>query len=138
VFLFTGCNIFIQIPETTITARNDLVDLQVTVQGVTSDVDGVKLNNVTIGDIVFNSIRAGEETNPVATDVSGYVDIDIGSATATVAMVGLGGLIVRTDYTFEGIDPMETFVDEGEDNTVIFDEQTAGTIFSALAKKKAK
>jgi hypothetical protein len=138
VMLVSGCNIFIDLKPTTIKAQNDLENLEVTVKGVTSDVTAVDLSGVQIADVVFSRIDAGDITEAVETTESGSVDISIEAATATVALVGLGGSKVYQDYTFTGIDDMVTDISDGEDNTVIFNETTAGVVFSALAKKMAK
>ena len=134
---FTACTFVFDVKTTTVVAQNDLTDLQVTVGGSPNNVTGVNLKQVTIGDVYFTAINAGTATAPETTDVSGTVDIDIGAATATVKTVVLGQASY-TDVTISDIDKMQTDITSGEENTVIFDESTAGVVFSALAKKMAK
>ena len=74
---------------------------------------------------------AGSVTGEEDTDRSGIVNVFIASADAITYTFG-----IETVYPFEDIDPMETDIEEGEDNTVIFDEETAGVVFSALAKRR--
>ena len=137
VIMTVGCHFWIEVPvETTVRALNDLTDLEVTVNGVTSEVPNIDLDQVIIGDVVFSYISAGTVTEYREIGQSGTVDVSIGSATAEVALIGIGGLVVYQDFTFYDIDPMETDIEEGEDNTVIFDEETAGVVFSALAKRR--
>ena len=133
-----GCDIFIEVePDTTLRAENEMVDLEVTVNGTTSEVDGIDLFDVTVGDIQFSEVLAGTITSSAVTERSGSVNVFIGSADASVASYPLG--IRRVDvYTFEDIDPMGATIIDGELNTVTFDETTAGDIISALAKKMAK
>lgn len=133
-----GCDIFIEVePDTTLRAENNMVDLEVTVNGATSEVDGIDLFDVTVGDIQFSEVLAGTITSSAVTERSGSVNVFIGSADASVASYPLG--IRRVDvYTFEDIDPMETNIVDGELNTVTFDETTAGVVVSALAKKMTK
>lgn len=132
--LTAGCHFWIEVPvETTVRAQNDMTDLVVSVGGLSTDGVDIDLNGVTIGDVYFSKVRAGRVTGNEVTDRSGVVNVFIASADAITYPFG-----IETVFSFEDIDPMETDIEEGEDNTVIFDEETAGVVFSALAKKRIK
>ena len=127
-----SCHFWIEVPvETTVRAQNEMTDLEVSVYGETTSGVDIDLNGVTIGDVYFSKIPAGSVTGEEDTDRSGIVNVFIASADAITYTFG-----IETVYPFEDIDPMETDIEEGEDNTVIFDEETAGVVFSALAKRR--
>ena len=132
VIMTVGCHFWIEVPvETTVRAQNEMTDLEVSVYGETTSGVDIDLNGVTIGDVYFSKIPAGSVTGEEDTDRSGIVNVFIASADAITYTFG-----IETVYPFEDIDPMETDIEEGEDNTVIFDEETAGVVFSALAKRR--
>jgi hypothetical protein len=122
--------------KTTIVVKNELYDLEVTTRGVTTDIEKIDLLDVTIGDVNFTEIGGNTTTGPRSTTKSGTVSCTIASARATVLLSGLGGTIIRQDYTFSDIDPMEVSLKPFQENIVIFDETTAANIFSALAKRQ--
>jgi hypothetical protein len=133
-----GCEVTFYAPTpTTVRVRNDMTDLSVTVRNTTTNVESVDLINVTIGDLFFSRINAGSVTEREETARSGDVNIFIASAKAVVVTYPFGIRTVET-YTFNDIEPMVTTIESGEDNTVTFDEYTAGVVFSALAKKIAE
>jgi hypothetical protein len=135
VAVFSGCFFDVYVEPTTVRAQNDLYDLVLDVNGVESDVSGINLNAVVIGDVVYSRINAGEITNGKEIGEVGYVDVFIGSADVWYIERGMFVDFYYKD-TFEDIDPMETYIRENTLNTVVFDEETAGVIFSVLAKKR--
>ncbi len=127
IFIITSCHFWIMV-DTTVRARNELTDLQVTVNRLKGDVEAIDLIGVTIGDVFLGSIPAGTTTSEKVIKETGDVDVYINKATAY-----LGSIKIE----FEDIDPMETYISPGQLNTVVFDETTAGVVFSALAKKRS-
>jgi hypothetical protein len=112
---------------------NDLNSMSVDVNGATTDVDGIDLENVTIGDVGFSSIPYGTTSSEMVTYTYGGVAVDIGTA------VVLTNVLNQTvSVSFSNISPMSTTITRNVVNSVIFDQTTAGVIFSALAKKTAK
>jgi len=123
--LVSGCIVLQN--DTRVRAQNDLVNLSIDVNNVTTDVQGIDLNNVTVGDVLFTAVDAGEITSYAVTDQSGSVEISIEQAVAWLSST--------VSMSFTGISPMAGSLDHAKDNTVVFDESTAGVIFTALAKK---
>ena len=131
--LATGCILEVHVEPTTVRAQNDLYNLIVDVNGAESDVIAIDLKAVIIGDVVYSRINAGDITSTKEIDETGTVNVYIGSAEVTV-----DEFPIPITYIFEDIDPMETYIDANQLNTVVFDETTAGVIFSVLAKKLRK
>jgi hypothetical protein len=131
--LCSGCMLFVEVPTapaTTVRAENDLTNLSVDVNGQVTHVYNIDLTSVTIGDILYTHVYGGTLSSEVATSRRGTVDVTIGSADVTYA-TALGQAVT----TFYNIAPMQTTITEGTLNTVVFDTQTAGVIFAALAKR---
>jgi hypothetical protein len=132
--IISGCSIFVESPtDTTVEARNELVDLSVKVDNVTTNVSTIDLYDVEIGDAFFTSIKGGVTTVEKTLSTTGDVDIVIGRASVGTKVLGQ---TVYLDFT--DIDTMTTSIHSGTTNTVVFNESTAGVIFTALAKKKAR
>ena len=132
VMMFSGCTIVVE-NDTQVKAHNSLTNLSVDVGGTTTDVDAIDLINVWIGDVSFSSIPGGYTTSPKTTKRSGSVTIQIAEADVITTVFG-----ASVSVTFTDIDDMTTDIEKGTTNTVEFNSTTAGVIFSALAKKKAK
>lgn len=133
VALMTGCSVTVNGPvETRVRAQNDLTDLSVDVNGSTTAVDAIDLLDVVVGDVSFALVAGGTTTSSKLTNRSGNVTVVLGEAEVLTSVLGQPVTLSFTD-----IDPMTTTITTGTTNTVVFDETTAGVIFSALAKKKA-
>ena len=132
--LTVGCDVFIEVPEedTTLVAENTMDGIDVTDGLAISTID-IDLRNLTIGDIQIPSLPAGTVSEEVITERSGNVSVFISSAHMyeTTAL----GSVTRI---FEDIDVMETYIAEGELNTVSFDDDFADRFISSLGKKLVK
>ncbi|MCU0610048.1 MAG: hypothetical protein MUF22_09825 [Chitinispirillaceae bacterium] len=117
-------------PQTTIRAENDLTAMSVEVNGASTEVTGIDLAGVTIGDVFFSSIDYGTITAAKATNRSGEVAVNIDEALVWTKVLG-----VPVSLSFPNITPMSTRIISEKENTVVFDETTAGVIFQALAKR---
>jgi hypothetical protein len=134
VSLVAGCAVVVTPPpQTTVEAENHLTSMSVDVSGTTTTVDGIDLENVAIGDVSFTSILYGTTSSEKVTNSSGKVDVDIGTAVVWTKVLNQ-----PVSVSFSNISPMSTTITRDILNTVVFDQTTAGVIFSALAKKAAK
>ena len=128
-----GCALIVSVPDqTTIEAENNLNSMSVDVGGTTTDVDGIDLENVTIGDVFFSLIPYGTTSSEKVTNRSGDVTVAIGTAVVYTKV-----LTQTVTISFSNITPMTTTITPEVVNTVVFNQTTAGVIFQALAKKKA-
>lgn len=131
--MFAGCTLVVQ-NETQVKAHNALTNLDVDVDGTTSHVSAIDLDNVNIGhDVSFSSILGGETTSPKTTQESGSLIVHIGTANVNSTLLG-----IPVSLPFSNIADMSTTIEKGTTNTVEFNTTTAQVIFNALAKKKAK
>jgi hypothetical protein len=135
VSLVTGCAVIVTPPpQTTVEAENHLTSMSVDVSGTTTTVDGIDLENVAIGgDVSYSSIPYGTTSSEKITNSYGKVDVDIGTAVVWTKVLNQ-----PVSVSFSNISPMSTTITRDVVNTVVFDQTTAGVIFSALAKKTAK
>lgn len=134
VSLVAGCAVVVTPPpQTTVEAENHLTGMSVDVSGTTTNVDGIDLENVAIGDVSYSSIAYGTTSSEKVTNSYGKVDVDIGTAVVWTKLLNQPASV-----SFSNISPMSTTITRDVVNTVIFDQTTAGVIFSALAKKTAK
>ena len=131
--LFAGCQVdIVTPPPTTVKAENDLTNLSIDVQGTTTNVDAIDLANVYIGnDVFFSYVEAGYTTGSKTTHESGKVTIDIDTAIVVTKVLG-----VAVELPFTNINSMSATIESNTANTVVFDQTSAGVIFSTLAKKK--
>jgi uncharacterized protein (UPF0212 family) len=130
--LVMSCTVIVNKPkETRVKAENDLVDLSVDVAGNTTNVDGIDLVDVYVGDVYFPNVDYGTTTALKVTNRSGMVDVDIDEAVVYYKVLGL-----TMSLSFVNISTMTATIERDKDNTVVFDDNTAQNIFSALAKKK--
>jgi hypothetical protein len=128
-----GCSVFVSSPtQTTVEAENNLNSMSVDVNGTTTNVDGIDLENVTIGDVFYSSVPYGTTSAEKVTNRSGDVTVTIGTAVVFTQVLNQ-----TVSVTFSNISPMSTTVTPETVNTVVFNQTTAGVIFQALAKKKA-
>ena len=118
---------------TTVKAENDLTNLSVDVNGTTTDVTGIDLIYVTIGDVFFSFVNYGTTTSAKTTDRSGNVAVTMDTAVVYTQVLGQ-----TVSLSFSNISPMSATITPDKENTVIFDQSTAGVIFQALGKKKAR
>jgi len=119
-------------PSTTVKAENDLTNLKIDVKGTTTNVDGIDLANVYIGnDVFFSYVQAGYTTNAKTTHESGKVTVDIDTAIVITKVLG-----VPVGVPFTNLSSMQVTIASNITNTVVFDEVSAGVILSGLAKKK--
>jgi hypothetical protein len=134
VSLVESCAVVVTPPvQTTVEAENNLTSMSVDVSGTTTTVDGIDLKNVTIGDVSYSSIAYGTTSSEKVTNSYGKVDVDIGTAVVWTKLLNQPASV-----SFSNISPMSTTITRDVVNTVVFDQTTAGVIFSALAKKAAK
>jgi hypothetical protein len=135
-FTVSGCSLWVSTPtpppQTTVEAENNLTSMSVDVSGVTTDVNGIDLEDVSIGDVSYSSILYGTTSSEKVTDRSGNVTVTIGTA-----LVSTQVLNQTVTIPFSNISPMSTTITPETLNTVVFKQTTAGVIFQALAKKKA-
>jgi hypothetical protein len=132
ISMLESCTVVVTKPtETTIKAENDLTSMSVDVNGTTTNIDGIDLIKVTIGDVIFPYIDYGTTSATQVTNKSGDVTIYIDTAVVSAKFLG------STVYTsFPNITPMSATILPDQLNTVVFDHNTANMIFQALAKKK--
>ena len=131
--ILVSCAVILSpVSPTTIRAENGLTAMSVDVSGTTTEVSGIDLGGVTIGDVYFSSILYGTTTAAKVTNRAGDVNVTI--ETADVSTTVLGQIVL---VSFNNISPMSTTITPQTENTVVFDQSTAGVIFSALAKRKA-
>jgi hypothetical protein len=134
VSLLTNCTVAIIEPvETKLKVVNDLVDLNISIAGIGTDVLGINLKGVTFTDentgdeVYFPKIAYNTSTPATITSLSGPVTIRVDSAFAVkdflVAEV-LVPITIRHDLSIT--------ITKGETNTFTFDSD----IFNALTKKK--
>jgi hypothetical protein len=132
VLVTSSCAVFVNTPaDTTVETKNNLNSMSVDVGGITTNVDGIDLENVTIGDVVFSSVPYGTTSAEKVTNSSGDVDVTIGTAIVYTTVLGLS-----VPISFSNISPMTTTITPETLNTVVFNQTTAGVIFQALGKKK--
>jgi hypothetical protein len=132
VALVISCAVFVTpVVQTTIEAENNLNAMTVDVGGVSTSVNGIDLEGVAIGDVFYTSIPYGTVSSEKVTNRSGDVTVDIGTAVVLTRVLNQ-----TVSIAFTNISPMVTTITPATLNTVIFDETTAGVIFSAFAKKK--
>ena len=118
--------------RTRVKVENDLINLTVDVSGVSVPVSAIDLAGVTVGDVVFDFVAGGTTSASHTTNSSGNVAVTADS--------------VYVHYTSPfGIDVVQGFacnaslavtITPGISNTVVFDETTAGSLLSSLAKKR--
>ena len=116
---------------TTVEATNNLNGMDVDINGTTTNVNGIDLENVQIGDVSYTSIGYGTTTSQKVTDRAGDVAVIIGTA-----VVYTNVLNQSVPISFSNISSMSTTITPDVINTVVFNQTTAETIFSALSKKK--
>ncbi|OGJ84612.1 MAG: hypothetical protein A2268_11325 [Candidatus Raymondbacteria bacterium RifOxyA12_full_50_37] len=126
-----GCTVAINDPPplTTVEAENNLNSMSVDVSGTTTNVDGIDLESVTIGDVFFTSIAYGTTSYEKVTNRSGNVSVTIGTAVVYTTVLGQ-----TVPIEFQNISQMSTTITPERLNTVVFNQTTAGVIFQALAK----
>lgn len=132
--LISSCAVEINSPDlvTTVEVENDLYDLSVDVGGITTDVEGIDLEDLFIGDVSYSLVSYGTISSEKVTYMTGEVDVDIGSAVVYTAVLNQ-----IVSISFSNISTMSTTISRDKTNTVVFDHNTAGTIFQALAKKRS-
>jgi hypothetical protein len=129
IFL-VGCTVTVFAPrETTIKAVNELVEINVTVDGETKKVNGIDLTDVTIGDVSFSSINYGEKTNEKTTHLDGVVNVHVGSAYAVFNALG-SEVSVPLPILYD----LGMTVKKEQTNTFYFDTET----YNKLTKKQVK
>ena len=129
-----GCTVAINDPQpplTTVEAENNLNSMSVEVSGTTTNVDGIDLESVTIGDVFFTSVAYGTTSFEKVTNRSGNVSVTIGTAVVYTTVLGQ-----TVPIEFQNISQMSTTITPERLNTVVFNQTTAGVIFQALAKKR--
>lgn len=132
IAILGGCTVFVATPEeTTIKARNDLTAMSVDVNGKSTNIEGIDLIDITIGDVYFPYIEYGTTSAVKVTYRSGNVSVYIDTAVVSTKVLGQTVFI-----PFPNISPMSARINANQSNTVVFDESTATVIFDALAKKK--
>jgi hypothetical protein len=132
--LVAGCAVVVTPPvQTTIEAKNSLNSMSVDVGGTTTNVDGIDLENVIIGDVSYSSVPYGTISAEKVTNRYGDVTVTIGAAVVWTKVLN-----TPTSVTFSNISQMTATITPDILNTVTFDHSTATVIFSALAKKTAK
>ena len=133
--LAAGCAVLVSAPppQTTVEAENNLNSMSVDVGGTTTNVDGIDLENVTIGDVLFSSVAYGTTSPAKVTNRSGDVTITIGTAVVWTKVLN-----TPTSVSISNISPMTGTITPEIVNTVVFNQTTANVIFNALAKKKAQ
>lgn len=132
VILASSCAVFVNVPEeTTVETENNLNSMSVDINGTTTNVDGVDLENVAIGDVMFSSVAYGTTSAKKVTNSSGEVNVTIGTAVVFTRV-----LDQTVSVSFSNISPMTTTITPETINTVVFNQTTAGVIFQALGKKK--
>lgn len=131
--LVAGCAVIVSPPpaQTVVEAENNLNSMSVDVGGSTTDVDGIDLENVGIGDVSYASIPYGTTSSQMVTNRSGTVSVDIGTAVVWTKVLN-----APVSVSFSNITSMSTTITPETVNTVVFDQTTAGVIFQALAKQK--
>ena len=128
-----ACNVTVVTPpQTTVKAENDLTAMSVDVKGATTNIDGIDLSAVTIGDVYFSAIDYGTTTASKVTNRSGDVTVYIDTAWVYTKVLGMP----MPGIPFTKISNMTTTITPQTANTVVFDDNTAKVIFQALAKKK--
>jgi hypothetical protein len=131
VSILAGCSVSIDTPpDTTIKAENDLTNLYIDVMGKTTQVDGIDLANVYIGDVYFSYVNAGYSTVSKISNSYGQVSVDIDTAIVMTTVLG-----IDVEIPFTNISTMSTTIESNTSNTVVFDETSAGVILSGIAKK---
>jgi hypothetical protein len=135
--LATGCAVLVSPPPpaellTTIETENNLTSMSVDVNGSTTNVAGIDLEGVTVGDVFFSTVPYGTTSAEQVTNRSGNVSVDIGTAVVFTQV-----LDQTVPVSFSNISSMSATITPGIINTVIFDQSTAGVIFQVLAKKTA-
>lgn len=132
ISMLESCTVVVTKPtETTIKAENDLTSMSVDVNGTTTNIDGIDLIKVTIGDVYFPYIDYGSTSATQVTNKSGKVTVYIDTAVVSTKVLGKTMFI-----PFPNISPMSATILTDQLNTVVFDQNTADMIFQALAKKK--
>lgn len=126
----SGCAVFVT-PNTTVRAENSLTAMSITYNNTTTQIDGIDLANVTIGDVSFASIPYGTTTHAVTTNRSGTVNVTFGTVYVVTTVFGVQG-----STGFSNISPMTADITSGTENTVVFDQHTASDIINAIAAKK--
>lgn len=130
--LTVNCAVLVSPPAyTSVEATNDLNGMNVDVNGTTTDIDGIDLENVQIGDVGYSAIAYGTTSEEKVTNSIGDVTVSIGTA-----VVYTNVLNQSVPISFSNISSMSTTITPNVVNTVVFNKSTAEVIFSALAKKK--
>lgn len=130
--LTVNCAVLVSPPTyTSVEATNDLNGMNVDVNGTTTDIDGIDLENVQIGDVGYSAIAYGTTSAEKVTNSIGDVTVSIGTA-----VVYTNVLNQSVPISFSNISSMSTTITPNVVNTVVFNKSTAEVIFSALAKKK--
>jgi hypothetical protein len=123
----SGCLFVVEVEDTTVRAQNVMTDLTIRVDGIDFAVEYIDLYDVTIGDVFFSEVQAGDRaTSYRVSGYSGSVDVYIGSASAKVYSEEYGFQTIP----FSDMDVSGVNLSTGAANTVLFDEYTAGEIFA--------
>ncbi len=120
-------------PRTKVQVENELTNLDVDVNGVTTHVDAIDLEGITVGDVSFSYVAGGTTSIAKGTASSGSVTVTIDSAYVKTNLLG-----VPVTVGFAVTSTMSATITPGVINTVVFDETTASSLIQSLAKRKAK
>lgn len=132
VFSFSCATMFLAPKDTTISLKNNLTEINVEINGTATDIAGVNLVSIIIGDVYFPFVNYGTTSATKILHTSGdEVPISIDSA---IVLINILGQI--SSVSFGDISPSSTIIMPGKHNTVVFNKTTAGTVFRAFAKKK--
>ena len=132
VTIILGCTAFVASPnKTSINVLNNLGAASIDICGTTTDISGINLAGVIIGDVYFATVSYGTSTNHKSSKKVGEVAVSIDTAIVETGVLG-----ETVSLRFTDINPMSVNIKGNKKNTIVLDTATARVIFMALAKKR--